>query len=396
MADTPYQYIDSTGVIVPNTADILTQVQTEFKTSFGDDLVTTSDTPQGVLIAGETLARTQVVNNNAALANQINPNISGGVFLDAVMSLSGIQRTKATQTLVVGVSLTGVAGTVIPVGTQAKTAAGDLFASLSTVTLDGGGNATVNFASIAFGPIPCAAFALDQVVSSILGWETVSNTNAGTPGANTQSDIGARALRNNTLAFQGVALPVAVISALYNVPGVQSLFFQENVAATNQTINGIVMIPTSVYACVNGGSSLDVAAALLENKSSGANWNGGTSVSVVEPASGQTYTVKFDRPTPIPILVRVTSPNGDLPSIQTAILNYVNGLINGEAGFVVGAFVSAFELAGAITSQYPSIMVKKVEITYASAPTSWQTDPLAIAVNQIASTDAGSISLIIA
>ena len=66
-----------------------------------------------------------------------------------------------------------------------------------------------------------------------------------------------------------------------------SLTFQENVSASTQTINGISMVGHSIYACVAGGTDTDVAAALLENKSSGCAWNGGTTVNVVEPASGQ-------------------------------------------------------------------------------------------------------------
>lgn len=394
MAD-PYQYIDSTGTIIPNTADILIGVQDEYKIAFGADLIVTPDTPQGLLASAEAIARTQVVNNNAALANQLNPNIAGGVFLDAIMALtlpSG--RTPATQTVVSAVTLTGVAGTLIPIGTQAKTAAGDLFATLSAVTLNGGGTASVNFAAVEFGPISCAAFALSSIVTNVLGWETVSNTTAGVLGQNTQSDIAARALRNNTLAFQGVALPISITSALYNVAGVQSLWFQENIAGTTQTINGISMVRNSVYACVNGGSDLDVAAALLENKSSGCAWVGGTTVNLIEPASGQAYAVKFDRPTPIEILIRVTSPNGALSDIQTAILNYVAGGLNGQPGFVVGASVSPWEIAGAITTQYPSIILHKVEISYISP--AYTRDVLAIGVNEVAFTNAGDITLVVA
>src|SRR5277367_5673296 len=127
----PYQYLDATGVIIADTSSLLADVQGEYQSVFGADLIVTPDTPQGVLITAETLARTEVVNNNAALANQINPNIAGGVFLDAILALTGMQRTAQTQTLVTNVTLTGVAGTVIPAGSQAQTAAGDVFGSLA-------------------------------------------------------------------------------------------------------------------------------------------------------------------------------------------------------------------------------------------------------------------------
>jgi uncharacterized phage protein gp47/JayE len=392
MTDAPYEYIEPTGVIVPDTSDILSGVQNEYQTVFGSDLIVTPDTPQAVLINAEAIARAEVVSNNAALANQINPNVAGGVFLDALMALTGMQRTPATPTVVTGVTLAGVVGTVIPTGSLAATAAGDQFQSVSTVTLGSDGTATVDFQSVALGAIPCAGSALTTVVSNILGWETVTNDTAGTLGSSTQSDQAARALRLNTLAFQGVSLAEAITSALYNVPGVTSLAFQENTAATTQTINGVSMVAHSIYACVDGGTDTAVAAALLENKSSGCAWNGTTTVNLVEPASGQSYAVLFDRPTPVSILINVTTTNGNEANIIQAILDYANGAINGLAGFTVGGDVSPFEIAGAILTQYPGYYINQVEISLTS-PIIYTTDVIAIGINQIAQTQASYITI---
>lgn len=394
MAD--YQYINTTGLVIPDTADVLSTVQQEFKDALQkQDLVMTADTPQGVLATAEALARTNVITNNAALANQINPNIAGGVFLDAIMALTGMQRTPQTKTVVSGVTLTGVPGTVISAGTVAQTAAGDQFESQSTITLNASGNGAVDFASISYGPIPCAASALNQIVTSVLGWETVNNSTAGALGTTTQSDASARALRNNTLAYQGVGLAEAITSALYATDGVRSLTFRENTADSTQTIDGISMISHSIYVCIDGGSDLDVAAALLENKSSGCGWNGGTSVSVIEPASGQNYTVKFDRPSLVHVLVRITTPNGNASNITQSVLDYVAGNISGFSGYKVGEDVSTFEIAGAVLSENVGITISKVEISLYS-PVSYSTNPISIGINQIASTTLSDITVVIA
>lgn len=395
MAD--YQYLDDTGVIVPSTSTILTDVTTEYTSTFGTDLVTTPDSPAGVLINAEALARTEVVQNNAAVANQINPNIAAGTFLDAIGALLGIQRTAQTQTYVTAVTVTGVAGTVIPAGSFAATAAGDQFTSVTSVTIGSGGTASVDFRSVAYGAIPCGAGALTTVVSAVLGWETVTNPTAGALGTATQSDVGFRAFRNNTLGYQGVALPVAIISALYNVNGVTSVWLQENVADTTQTINGISMVSHSIYAVVNGGSSVDIAAALLENKSSGAAWVGGTSVSVIEPASGQTYVVKFDYATPVGISIAVTTTNGNSTNITNAILAYAAGTVANfplETGTAwgIGGTISCFEIAAAISAQYPSYIITNVEIKLTVGGT-FATTPLTMAVNQIATTSTGEITV---
>ena len=51
-----YGWITSRGVVVPDTAELLASVENEWKEAFGQDLVVTPDTPQGVLISAETQA----------------------------------------------------------------------------------------------------------------------------------------------------------------------------------------------------------------------------------------------------------------------------------------------------------------------------------------------------
>ncbi len=511
---TPYQYINTNGTIVPDTSNILSGVQDDYKAVFQRaDLATTSDTPQGVLITAEALAEINTVNNNAAVGNQINPNIAGGRWLDAIIALTlPAGRTAATQTLVSSVALTGVAGTVIPAGVEAKTSGGDIFSSLSLVTLDGSGNATADFVSVEFGAIPCATHELNTIISNVLGWETIDNGTAGILGSATQSDQAARALRDNTLGFQGVALPTCITSALYYVNAVKSLAFLENynsspmgalgyvsggvtlsdtiwgitttgditvgttsidfieslqtlptpnpwpIAAFTTTANislsgtstqgggdwggsltsgvtiilvknqttksqngwwianssswtrhpynvntsiilgsnsGISLIPNSIWVCVNGGSDDNVAAAMLENKSSGCAWNGGVEFDTIEPASGQSYEVLFDRPTIVGIVIKVTTPDGNTNNIIQAILNYTAGLVGTLPGFVVGADVSVYEIAGAIIAQFPQYEITKLEISYSDS-ISYTRDTLAIALNEIAYTQSSYITVVIA
>ncbi len=95
-----YNYIEPQGVIVTDTTgEILNEVINEYQNAFGQDLIAPTinnpqsfSTPQGLLITSETLARQSVVDNNALLANQINPNVSGGIFLDAILALLDYQE----------------------------------------------------------------------------------------------------------------------------------------------------------------------------------------------------------------------------------------------------------------------------------------------------------------
>lgn len=394
-----YDYITETGVIVPDTSTLLAEVENEFKTALGADLVTSPNTPQGALIVAEVLARTGVVGNNAALANQINPNLAAGTFLDAIWALTGGQRIAATRSVVPGVELSGLPGTVIPAGSQASIADGTLFESVSGVVLDLTGAGVVDFQAVDAGPIAVNPGALNQIVTGILGWDDVNNPTAATLGRDQESDLASRQRRRLTLSLQNVALPEAIISALYDTPNVRSLTFRENVANVPIVIDTVTLAPHSIYVCVDGGTDNAVASALLANKSLGCAWNGPVTVNLTDAASGQVYAVQFARPTAIPVQARVYVRNlaavsDVLTAVKQAIVDYSLGLIEGEQGFVVGASVSAFELAGAVTREVQGVYVQKCEISLLT-PTVWSTNEIPITIDQIATIIAGNIQVFV-
>lgn len=372
MADV-YDYVTDTGVIIPSsTFDIQLGVQTEYLNAFGEDLNLAPNTPQGLLITIESLSRKAVADNNATVANQINPNQAGGIFLDALMALTGSARTSATYSLV-DCTITGVSGTSIPAGAQISNADGDLFELVATTVIPVGGSiSAVPFKSVLTGAISGLAGTLTIIVSNILGWETVTNPNDAVLGTAAQSDVAARQLRQNALFAQGLSLTGSMISSLYLVPNVTSLTFQENIAATTETINGVSMVGHSIYTVVGGTALLtDIAESLTNTKSVGAAYNNGLgipqSVDVTNQFSGQVIPVLFDTPSYVNISIKVTvtkntSVQNIQTAVQTAITTYAAGGIANEPGFAVGAAVSPFQLAGAVNILVPGLFVQKVEV----------------------------------
>lgn len=394
-----YRYITQTGVILPDTAEIRTDVENEFREAFGNDLDVSPETPQGVLITAETLARDAVVRNNADVSNQINPNLAGGVFLDAIWKLTGGERVAATPSIIRNVRLGGVPGAIVPAGSIASVGPdGAQFVLLSAVVLDGGTGLGV-FQSVELGPIAAPSNTLNQIITGVLGWETVSNPQAAEMGRDEESDIASRIRRRQTLALQSITLPEAITSGLRTVEGVRSTAFRENVTNAPITIEGVTLGPHSVFACVDGGTDQDVALMLLRKKSIGAGWNGNTSVPVTDPYSGQVYTVLFSRPDPVPIFVRITVRGGasypDVPNlVRLSILDYAAGRQEGEAGFVVGADVSPFEIGGAVNRVAPTIYVQNVllstdGVTYSAAE-------VPVTIEQIATILEGNIAVTVA
>ena len=391
-----YQFITETGVIVPDTATTRAQVEAEFRAVFGDDLAVEPSTPAGVLITRITEERDAIARNNAALANQINPDIAGGVFLDAIWRLTGGQRNASVKSLLTGVTLAGVPGTVVPAGSLAIAATGERFELVDAQQLDLAGTTTGTFRALDFGAITVPPHGLNTIASSVLGWESVDNSTAAVVGRDQESDAQSRRRRRQTLALQSSGTLEAITSRLYDLPEVRSLNALENAADTTQVIDGITLAPHSVWACVEGGSDLAVATALFDSVSAGAGYNGGVTVNITEPISGQAYPVKFDRPVDVPILIKVTARAMaiDLATIiPQLVMNYVNGLIAGDLSFIVGADVSPWEVSGAINQQNPMISVLKVELTTVAAA-SFNSNVLAIAANEIARITLGNIQVV--
>lgn len=393
-------YVVETGTIIADTADVLAAVQQEWKNSFNNqDLVVTADTPQGVMITAETAARVAVAENNAALANQINPNLAGGIFLDAICALTGHARDAATRSTVTA-TLSGVAGTPIPEGSIAATGAGDRFVTIGAVTIGTGGTVDAAFQSAETGAIPCAVGALSVIVSAVLGWEAVTNAAAANLGKARQSDQALRGRRRVTLARQGISLAEAITSALYAVDGVKSLAFRENTANTSAVIDGVTLAAKSVWTCVSGGTDSAIAAALLTSKSGGCAWNGATEVEVTEALSGQTYAVKFDRPAAVPIKVRVTvkltTASGDVQtSVRAAVLAWAEMADDGLPGLRVGGAISPFDLAAHINATITGLYVAKVELTTVDDD-AFAVAELAVALDHVPVLASGSIAVVTA
>jgi uncharacterized phage protein gp47/JayE len=398
---TAFDYIAATGVIVPDTSNVLTDVQSEWVGALGANINLDPATQQGVLITGEVTARTGVVNANAKVANQINPNLAGGLFLDALCALMGLYRAKATATQVINVTLTGVINTNIPSGTRASLGQnGPVFTLQNGVTLandgSGGGIGFATFVAVVAGPQACASGALNTPVDSILGWETITNNQSGSPasvttlGTNQQTDASLRALRNNTLALQGISTVQAQISGLYALNGVTSVAYRENVGSSTAVIDGITLVGHSVWACVDGGASLDIATSLLKNKTDGAAWNGAQDIPVVEPASGQTYQVLFDRPTYVFIYGAMSIKQGSfIGNLQSAaaqaVADYFVGAVDGFQAVGIGQTVSPFEIAAAVVSACPGCIV--MNCTIGTVPGTLNPADIAIALNQRAITN---------
>lgn len=377
MAD-KYQYNTTTGVIVPDTSEVKADVQEEFKNALGQDLDVTPSTPQGRLIEAETIARKRVIENMALLSNMFNPSQAFGIFLDSIASLFGIERVGATRTRV-SCQLSGTANTVIPQNAQAKDSNGNIYFLENQVVLDSNGNANGDFLALEKGAIDCPTNSLTEIVTAILGWESITNANAGETGLDGETDNELRQ-KIPTKQYQGKSLVESIKSAILGIEDVKSAFVVDNTDSASKTIvNGrdsgrnIVLPAHSLYVCVDGGTNENIAEniakAINKTRSLGCSYASSNNATTV--GTGTTAeTIKFDTLTvggyTVPVYVDITiktgSSNDLTDAVKSAIESYANNEIASVDGLKLGVNVSSFEIACAVNAQIPELYVESVKI----------------------------------
>lgn len=396
MAD--YDYITAYGVVIPDTSTVKADVEAEYKEVYGSDLVVDSSTEVGRQIDAEVTSRMSVLRNNAKLANQINPNLAEQNFLDAIYALSNGERDGAERSTVT-LTMAGVKTTIVPAGSLVQDEAGQNWQLATQTTIGSSGVTQASFFSVDYGPINAGVGEINQIVDGVLGWETVTNEEAPTLGKLEQSDVSTRAQRKLELAGNAINNTAAIITAVSAVEGVASLTFRENYTSNAIAIDDVELNPNSTYICVDGGSDEDIANAYYDSRSGGTDFNGSTSFTVVDPISSQPIVVKFDRPEIKPKQVRITvrSTTGvdQRDAIKGAIVDYANGLIDGEVGFIVGGNVSPFEIAAAVNEQVSNVFVRKCEVAEFSSTPEYTTDTIETAIFEKASISESNIIVVV-
>jgi hypothetical protein len=338
--------------------------------------------------------------------NATDPDGATGARLDAVAALTGTLRGGASSSSVTA-TLCGVPGTIVPAGTQAQTlSTATVFVLQSTVTIallqawhfstnyvlgqritnnslcyqctvpgmsagsggptgtgtsivDGGvtweyvgaGTGAVDglWLSQNTGPINAVSLDLAQITTPVFGWDSILNLGNAVLGALIQTDEDLRLTRQEEIASAGTGTPPALEAGLLEVTGVtSSTVFYNDTDSTDA--NGLP--PHSVMALVIGGADQDIWNFLFANVAAGIVTYGTDSGTVVD-SQGVSHTINFQRPTQIPIYIRIgvvydatAYPTDGDTEVATDIADWGNGQKVGKDSVRAGLSAQAFQVPG--------------------------------------------------
>lgn len=399
MSNVPSLSIDSTGITLPEESAILAGVQADINSAFGGGVNPGLSTPQGQLASSLTAIIGDKNNEFAQLVAQVDPDTSSGRFQDAIARIYFIDRIAASGTAVVA-QCTGAVGTVIPSGTLAQDSNGYLYASTSDATIDASGTVDVQFQNQATGPIGCAPGALSIIYKAVIGWDRITNADAGTLGTYVESRADFEFRRAQSVAINGSGSLPAIYANVLAVDNVLDAYVTENTTSATITkgSTSYSMVPHSIYVAAVGGVAEDIAKAIWLRKNTGADYNGNTSVIVVDDSGYEIpypqYTVKFEIPDALPILfaVEIAADDG-LPSdvvalVKAAIISAFGGGDGGPRARI-GARILASRYYAPIQAVSTSVEIISVLIG-TSTPT---LNSLTAGIDQRPTIDAANISV---
>ena len=371
-----YNYITGTGVIVPDTSVLLTQIQNRFKELFGDNLDLTPTTPQGRLI--ELFNRSEVFTLQccAAISNMLNLNKANGFVLDDLGALFLIERKPATNTATT-VIMSGVPNTIIPANTRIKNSDGYIFVNPAQATIGADGSVAVRYLAQETGEIPCPANTLTNILDAVNGLESATNPANPTLGQDQESDNLFRNRIKSSLNLNAIAILSAIKASVEQVAGVVGSYCYDNFENSAVVIDGLSVPAHSLLAVVDGGDDQEIANAIYAKKTAGTGYVAPATEdsdytiiekTVVDEAYGTAYKVRFVRPTLADVDINITvarkSYSGDNleQAVKQAIMNFATGDNPEVDGIVIGGALSPFEISAAVSSELPDIFITSVEV----------------------------------
>ena len=371
MSSVPKIQFTPQGLIVPTDTDILAGAQIDLNSAFGGGVNPALNTPQGQLASSTAAIVSDKDAEIALLVTQVDPQYATGRFQDAIGRFYFMERLPARSTVVACI-LTGLGGTVVPVGTLAQDTAGNTYSLTEAVTIGSGGTVLGSFANVLTGPIACPANTLTQVYQALAGWDAIGNPADGVLGQVVESPSEFELRRQGLVAGNRISSVQAIQAAVFAVRDVLDCYVIDNPSGVvvDTGFTNYPMLPHSIYVGVIGGIDADIANAIWLKKDTGCDCNGNTSVPVSDSINYSvpypTYLIKFNRPTSTPILFAVSIVNSS--TLPSNIVDLVQAAIVAQfAGTRIGSSIAGSSYYGAVISVAPGVVVLSVLVGISSA-----------------------------
>jgi len=300
--------VDSTGLQTDTVTDLVTALETGFRSIYGADINLNVNSPDAQMINLFAQAVIDTLDCITQVYNSFNPNLATGVVLDQRVAINGLVRSGATFTRTNVAVTTDRSVTLNGVDLYPTTAftvsdsTGNKFFLENTVSLLAGVH-SLSFVSAVPGQIETTPNTINTITTITLGVTAVNNPDSAIiTGQNQETDVALRLRREVSVALPSQGYLEGLTGALLGLSNVAYAVVYENDSSTTDA-NGIP--GHSIWCVVDGGSNADIAEVIYNKRNAGCGMYGSVLVSVPQ-VNGFDFIVKFDRPVYENIYIEMT------------------------------------------------------------------------------------------
>ncbi|QOS97889.1 baseplate J/gp47 family protein [Brevibacterium sp. JNUCC-42] len=354
-------------------SDLLTEIEERARTLFGEDINTTLRSPLGILIRLFAWFLSLVWQNAEEVYHSGFRDTATGVSLDKLGAADGIYRLPESAAIGL-IEIEGKPFYEVPEDTIVGTDQEVWFRTIDSVILNDSGKGTVQVTAMipgGSGNVPS-----DRITRLLLADSNINTVTNPTPtsegrGPETDKEYRERMKKAKVGLLNG---------ALYKVPGVRSVTIIENKTMQPDSEG---RNPKSFEVFVLGGTDLEVAQAIFDNKPAGIETHGGITQEITD-LSGEKQIITFSRTENVPVWIKaiLTSSSAFLldgaEKVRTELIQVIGGQdedgTNYE-GMKSGQHVIINQLIGAVMKVEG---VEDVEIKVSTDGTTFHTQNIPI------------------
>lgn len=263
---TTLAWIDSTGYHFADFPTFQQAVFTAYQNIYGSDTVVSPASQDGQFLTILAQSFYDMAALGASVYNSFSPVTAQGVGLARNVKINGLTKGIATNSTAI-LTIVGASGVVISNGIAIDTL-GQQWLLPTTVTIPGGGTVDVTATAAQVGATLAEPNTITGIFTPTLGWQTVNNAAATTPGQPIETDGALRVRQKNSVALPALTVLDATRSALLNIPGVTSIASYEN---DTDATDGNGLTPHSICLVVQGGDLQTITDAIGLYKTPGTN-----------------------------------------------------------------------------------------------------------------------------
>jgi uncharacterized phage protein gp47/JayE len=396
---------DKTGLVAEETSVVRARIAQEWKNAFATDprlpvLDTNPETPAGQLIDGQTALASEKDNDMIYIANMFNPKNATGVWQDALAAIYFLNRKIALPTYVT-CQVRGAYGTTIPYGALVQDVNGYTFLNTSVVVIGSSGTANIYVRCTETGAVEVAPNTVTQIVTTVPGWDSVTNPSAGVTGRDEESQAAFENRRAGSVGKNSHGAVASIYGTIADLNNVVAVLVLENTTNADKTIKGVTLAGHSVYISVYGGDNTDIARAIY-NKIDGGVGTQGNTMLTYNPASDNIadqpdalYTYYIERPDTVETAVKVTVSDDETTGLTNAIKEAVVENFNGNSSFrrvKMGDTLYASRFYADVIKAGVT-MLENIEIKYPSATGSYA-DSIDIPASELPTISAEDVTVV--